>query len=264
MGHLNHLTTTMRYPKLRIALIAAAAVIGASALAIAARAGKLMPATPKDADEQVRRLDQTIDRELRDGCVEADEKGRGKFCGRSAENVAAAHDEAARTQDALRARPAELRETAVKNIRRFRGRDELRLDYRATSSNPYRDDESLIETYVDDEGNEYWIDPAGDSLVQMGPGAGADQTPHKIGSEARLPVAELRRRALELAEAAWPGFNSKLSSLHPLEDNKDRQIYFFRWDDFSAPLKDSELPPFLQVALRADGRLVSFTDTLRR
>ena len=48
------------------------------------------------------------------------------------------------------------------------------------------------------------------------------------------------------------------------EDNRDRQVYFFRWDDFSAPLRESELPPFVQVALYADGQLASYTDTLSR
>ncbi|MFA6603712.1 MAG: hypothetical protein WCT10_02620 [Patescibacteria group bacterium] len=166
-------------------------------------------------------------------------------------------------ENGLQARPAELRAAALKNVRRFRGRDELRLDYQATSSNPYRDDASLIETYVDDEGNEYWVDRATDALVQMGPAAGADTPAYAARPEDRLPVAALRTLALQYAEAARPGFAERLSTLHPLEDNRERRIYFFRWDDFSAPVGESELPPFLQVAIRADGRLASFTDTLR-
>jgi len=151
---------------------------------------------------------------------------------------------------------------AVSAIRKFRGRDDLTVNYGSTAADPYKDDGSTIEIYVDDESYEYWFDPAHGVLVQMGPRAGSDTQAHKIGPEGRLPVADLRAQAVALIEAAVPGFAARRNSLHPLEDNKDRQIYFFRWDDFSAPLKDSQLPPFVQVGLRADGRLASFTNTL--
>jgi len=252
----------MRYTKYYFAL-GIAAVALASASALTALAFKPMPATPNDAARLRRQLDETIRRELQDGCVETDEQGGKRFCRGSAAKVAAARTAAKEAEDGLKARPAELRATAVKNVRRFRGRDELRLDYQATSANPYRDDGSLIETYADDAGNEYWVDRATDALVQMGPAAGADTPAHETRPEDRLPVAALRTLALQYAEAAHPGFGQRLSSLHPLEDNKERQIYFFRWDDFSAPVRESELPPFIQVALQADGRLASFTDTLR-
>lgn len=61
-----------------------------------------------------------------------------------------------------------------------------------------------------------------------------------------------------------PGFSGRKSSYHPLEDNKDKELYFFRWDDFSQPAKESEMPPFVQVGLDAEGGIVSFTDTLAR
>jgi hypothetical protein len=81
---------------------------------------------------------------------------------------------------------------------------------------------------------------------------------------ARLAVAELRRRAVALATLELADFPTRRPGLHPLEDNKDREVYFFRWDDFSQPVKETELPPFLQVGLHADGRLASFTNTLPR
>ena len=252
----------MRYTKYYFALGVVAAV-GASAFALTALAFKPMPATPNDAARLRRQLDDTIRQELKDGCVEPDGQGGRRFCRDSAKKVAAARAAAKAAEDGTKVRPAELQATAMKNVRRFRGRDELRLNYQATSSNPYRDDGSQIETYADDEGNEYWVDRATDALVQMGPSAGADTPAHEARPEDRLPVKTLRDLALQYAEAAHPGFSKHLSSLHPLEDNKERQIYFFRWDDFSAPVGESELPPFIQVALYADGRLASFTDTLR-
>ena len=50
--------------------------------------------------------------------------------------------------------------------------------------------------------------------------------------------------------------------MHPLEDNRNREIYFFRFDDSRVKVSESELPPFIQVGLRADGELVSATNTL--
>lgn len=67
-----------------------------------------------------------------------------------------------------------------------------------------------------------------------------------------------------VVSAQLPDFAARRSSLHPLEDHKDRELYFFRWDDFSQPAKESELPPFVQVGIRADGTVVSFTNTLSR
>ena len=163
-----------------------------------------------------------------------------------------------------RAEQASRRQAAAAGIRRFRGRDDLAVSFQSTSSNPYKDDGSKIDIYADNESNEYWVDPQDGALVQMGPQARADQKARKVGPDDRLPVADLRDKALTLAEAVRPGFGARRSSLHPLEDNKDRQIYFFRWDDFSAPLKESELPPFIQIGLSADGRLVSLTNTLNK
>ncbi|MDD5251350.1 MAG: hypothetical protein PHT12_01800 [Patescibacteria group bacterium] len=149
-------------------------------------------------------------------------------------------------------------------IASFRGLGSLRLTFCDRSPNPYADEtKSLIDIYVDDKGHEYWFDPTADRLVQVGPHAGRHQKALQVKSADRLPVARLRELALELAGKAVENFQTRRENLHPLEDNRKGQIYFFRWDDFSQPVKESEMPPFLQVALYADGRLASFTDTLR-
>jgi len=146
-------------------------------------------------------------------------------------------------------------------IRKLMNDPSLKLKYVAISPNPYRDDESMINTFTDGY-VEYWVDRDKKNVVQAGPESG--QAPYQVRPADRLPVAELRRLAVELIEAGLPDFAQRRSSLHPLEDNRDRQVYFFRWDDFSAPLREAELPPFVQVALYADGRLASYTDTLSR
>jgi len=254
----------MRYQKALVVSGAAVFIIAASALAVAAQSNQPMAATKTKAKQLNERLDQAIKEELDKGCVQKDEAGGRRPCGDSKARIDGLHDEAARADDDQKARPEALRGSAVANIKKFRGRDDLAVTYQATSANPYRDDGAVIETYVDNDAYEYWIDPSNDRLVQMGPAARADQAPHKVRPEDRLPVSGLRDQAVRLIETADPGFAARRSSLHPLEDNKGKQVYFFRWDDFSAPVKESEMPPFIQVGLYADGRLASYTDTLNK
>jgi hypothetical protein len=162
-------------------------------------------------------------------------------------------------------RSAHERTKALDAIRSFRNDDALTLTYRSTAPNPYKDDDAQrIELYADDRGFEYWVDPADEILVQAGPSTGVHPQARKTGPEDRLTVSELRNRAVGIVAVQIPGWAARRSSLHPLEDNRNREVYFFRWDDFSQPAKESELPPFVQVGLYADGALASFTDTLAR
>lgn len=140
---------------------------------------------------------------------------------------------------------------------------EGRLRYAGPSENPYVDDGSRIDIYVDDKGHEYWVDPADGRLVQVGPSADRHQKAFAHRPSGGLTVHDLRRRALALITGQRPEFPSLQSSLHPLEDNHRKRIYYFRWDDLCAPSRESEMPPFIQVGLWFDGELASYTDTLR-
>lgn len=153
--------------------------------------------------------------------------------------------------------------SAEKMISNTLGKD-VRLTFCERSPNPYSaDDGKLIDIYVDDEGKEYWFDPDDRKIIQMGPHARQHQATLQSEPTTRLNVAQLRKIALALAAKAIPNFFERREYLHPLEDNQRARVYFFRWDDFSAPVHESEMPPFLQIALYADGRLASFTNTLR-
>ncbi|OIO52015.1 hypothetical protein COY93_03000 [Candidatus Uhrbacteria bacterium CG_4_10_14_0_8_um_filter_58_22] len=119
-----------------------------------------------------------------------------------------------------------------------------------------------IDAYADDQGNEFWIDPENGTVLQMGPESGRYSPSHSTGEEDSLTVHELRELAIGIIERQIPTFGLLLPVFHPLEANDRRRIYFFRWEDLSEPLPESELPPFVQVGLYADGRLASFADTL--
>ena len=150
-------------------------------------------------------------------------------------------------------------EQALAAIRSFRDDATLKAQYTATTANPYQDD-CDIDIYDDEHGFEYWINPAVGRLIQAGPRAGLRPEAPAPGAGERLSVARLRELAVDLATRQVPDFVGRLSTFHPFEDNRQRQIYFFRWELGGGEAFD--IPPFVQVGLHADGRLACFTNTL--
>jgi len=136
----------------------------------------------------------------------------------------------------------------------------------SVSQNPYKADVTdLIDVHCLDNGKEVWTDHATGRLVQVGDTfSNIPLTERSYCREQRLKASELRERAVRLIERMRPDFKEKRPTLHPLEDNRQCKCWYFRWDDFSTPVSESEMPPFIQVALWADGTLASFTDTMSR
>jgi hypothetical protein len=157
---------------------------------------------------------------------------------------------------------ADPRQAAISCIRQFRETPTLTVDFVTVALNPYAHDGRTMDIYEDDQRFEYWLEKPYDRLIQAAPAAHQPAPTHKVRPENRLPVSELRQLAYRLIAREVPDFDDRRSQLHPLEDNRQRRIYFFRFDDFGEPVPESELPPFVQVGLRADGQLVSFTNTL--
>ena len=132
----------------------------------------------------------------------------------------------------------------------------------STGPNPYADGEEKIDTYRTADGHEAWYEAGTMRLVQYGPGPDADVT--KKGDGLRRDVPWLRDVAQRIAAHALSRVNLTVADVHPLEDrNEKKGVFFFRWDDFGKSANDAGLPPFVQVALYADGTLASYTDTLR-
>jgi hypothetical protein len=245
-------------------VVVALALIGVSAVAVTAKEKDRMIPIADSIDDIIRRLDDSIRRELDLGCVRKEANGRLRFCDSSEKKIGRLHDDARRAADSAKSRRPDERRSAETSIRRFSKDDRMTLTYKSTTPNPYADDGSVIETYADDDGNEYWIDPRGETVVQMGPVAGPHPPAHKTGPEDRLTAHEMRDIAVELIQANVPEFSRIRSSLHPLEDNRKKEVYFFRWEDYSSTLAESEMAPFIQVGLYADGRIASYTNTLKR
>jgi hypothetical protein len=124
--------------------------------------------------------------------------------------------------------------------------------------NPYRDNENVC--IITDGERETWID-GGSKVLHFGPSPESKIKPD-VKMEDRKTVSDLRALAIEQIEALIPYFAVIKRTLHPLEDNLQKNLFFYRFDDYSRPMGDDEMPPFVQISLRADGEVVSFTNTL--
>jgi len=139
----------------------------------------------------------------------------------------------------------------------------IRLRFISNEPNPYDEEgERKMDIFRDERGFEYWLDSDNRTLLQAGLSEDSDSTTHQAGQETRLPVTELRELAIRTAARMINGFEQRLSTLHPLEANDRRRVYFFRWEDLSEPLAETELPPFVQFGLYPDGSIAGYTDTL--
>lgn len=232
----------MRYPKSLLIATSSVLLIGAGAVTMAASRDHMVPIA-----STMSAMLQNIPHAIHDAVL--------------------GNDSTSGAQTSRESNPASLpanKEQAVAIIREFMRTPDLALTFTGNSANPYNESGPRIDYYVDTQGNEYWVDRNSNRLVQMGPSASASPTPQPTRSETRQDVATLRTKAMGIANAQMPNFTEIRRTLHPLEDNKEKLVYFFRWDDSRAPTAESDMPPFLQVGLNADGSLASFTNTLQQ
>jgi hypothetical protein len=152
---------------------------------------------------------------------------------------------------------------AKQSIQKLTGWNDIQLKFRFRELESLAGDETLtLDNYVDTKGHEYQIEPHSGKVVQMGPESGRYSAPYQIGQESCRAVGELRSLAVQIIQQQVKNFTNIFSSLHPLEANDRRRVYFFRWENLTESLFESEIPPFVQVGLYADGTLASFADTL--
>ncbi|HCC22506.1 hypothetical protein A2480_00760 [Candidatus Uhrbacteria bacterium RIFOXYC2_FULL_47_19] len=151
---------------------------------------------------------------------------------------------------------------AEQGVGRLYGCRTRQLRHTGSETTVFPNQDLTIDAYADDQGNEFWVDSENGTVLQMGPESGRYSPSHATEEENTLTVHELRELAIGIIERQMPTFGLLLPVFHPLEANDRRNVYFFRWEDLSEPLSETELPPFIQVGLYADGRLASFADTL--
>ncbi len=152
--------------------------------------------------------------------------------------------------------PESLHGKSLSCIRAFRADATLTVSLVAAADN------ALTATYADGQGYEYRIDHASGLLLTVDRQADLYSQARPTRPETRLPVGALREIALTLITTQRPNFATTRPSLHPFEGNIDRELYLFRWEDYSSPLAESRTPPYIQVGLYADGRPASYVNTL--
>ena len=190
-GFIHNLThpLTMRYPK--TILIAATSVILASsaAVAMAASPGSMTPLATTMTE-----LMSSVPHAIHDAII-------GTF----------KDDDAASTQTSVA--PADETPTSVQQeqaqatVRGFMKSATLDLRYAMSSSNPYKENGPRLDIYVDNQGNDYWVEKSSNRLIQMGPAPSADQVPQPDRSQTRKSVSVLREAALAMAEQ-FPGIRN--------------------------------------------------------
>lgn len=123
-------------------------------------------------------------------------------------------------------------------------------------------DRATHDVYEDSHGYVYRFDRADERLVAVDRLEDPDTKARQARDAARLPVAQLRDLAVALIATVRPDFVRTRAGYHPLEGNRRRDLYLFRWEDCRGPVAECDDPPFVEVSLHADGTLVRFADTL--
>ncbi len=143
-------------------------------------------------------------------------------------------------------------EQAVVSIRAMTGDSNLALTFREETQNPNGE---LRKTwiYVDDQGEEYWVDQETLRVVQW--------MPKPAGPSGEVKTIDaLRSLALTFAYHQSPRLEQNASSLTFTETTKDGSAYAFRWED--PDITGLMMRPFLQVIMRTDGQILQYMNTL--
>jgi len=116
-------------------------------------------------------------------------------------------------------------------------------------------------TYTDAAGNTYSVAISAKLLVGIDP---ALTNRVNVPAAEVKSIAEVRPLAEEFASSSSPRFAGLKEDLL-YEESSKRDIYFFRWDYRNKDWSGTPwalMPPFLQVGLSADGKLVTYINTL--
>jgi hypothetical protein len=115
--------------------------------------------------------------------------------------------------------------------------------------------------FVDEAGNRYSVAIDAGRLAGIDPPLG----PHiNVPALQVTPIADVREQAEKLAADSSLRFTALKDKLQYEESSKE-DIYFFRWDYRGKDWTGTSwamMPPFLQIGMSADGKLVTYINTL--
>ena len=155
-----------------------------------------------------------------------------------------------------------VQDAALRHIRLFQTEDsDVRKIYRAADSD---DSHAAHDVYEDQHGYIFRTDPRNGRVVQVDRLEDRYTKTRPARPDSRRSVAELRGLATAIAGVHSPNFAKDRSAFHPMEGNRDREMYVFRWEDCREVQSLVDDPPYIEVGLYADGALARFTDALTR
>ena len=152
-------------------------------------------------------------------------------------------------------------------VRSFVKDPDLNLDFLDSRWNPYLDEprgrtEGQVVNLVDYNGWLYMVALDTKKVIQIGPGPESDPDSFVDSTESYSQE--------QLQEQAFDWLRQRNIDLELLSENlefdvttKDAEGYFFRWNNPEAMEENGDMR-FLQIGLRGDGSLLSYTNTLYR
>ena len=148
----------------------------------------------------------------------------------------------------------------ISEIRQIMDNPDLSLTFRGISS--LANARGLeAATFVDDSGTSYSVAIDAGRLVSIDPAT----TSHiEVPAADVKPIEEVRPLAEQFAAKSSLRFGELKNKLSYEESSKG-DIYFFRWNSSNQDWSGTPpamMPPFLQVGMSADGKLVTYVNTL--
>lgn len=149
-------------------------------------------------------------------------------------------------------------EDAINSLRELTGLPDLPIQFvgMVTMANSPGGD-LQVASYKDSDGRLYSVDVKTDQVIEVD---GRAAMPTEATGGAILSDPEMKTRAEKIARAVTPNFDQVSKGLEFTSGNKGGGLSFFDWRS-----KDKGtwmMPPFIQVALSADGMMVGYVNTV--
>lgn len=146
---------------------------------------------------------------------------------------------------------------AINSLRAVLGLPNLTLESKGANTMINSPSGSLsVEVYVDSEGRRFSVEPQSNTVVEMDARNLLASIPANAPS---VPQDELKTKALAIAKAITPNFDSLLPGLTDNSGGKG-DYYFFDWRKPASP--NEMIPPFLQIGFDKSGLIFAYINTL--
>lgn len=224
---------------------------------VRASSGLDLPTNPT-VEALTAEMERVTQQEMESGCVEwSDRLQQDILCGESRAKVEALQKQLTEEIRKLQWPGAEAVAAAVANIRAVAEDPSLQVMFDGTSRNPYMNDHSRVEIYLDSRGMLYLVNPANHEILQFGP---AGNSTIEWRQSPRLDHAALRQVAESFLSEHVTAFSKVKEQFIYEESSKGEVSYSFRW---RSPLMSTKGDwASVSVVVSPGGEIMSFVNTL--